>query len=314
MSHPASGLPVGRGLVYLIVAGAAWGTAGAAASLVYRTSDMGPVALSFWRCATGLVLLVAVRLVRPRPGGSEPLGRKALRAGATGAGLAVFQTAYFGAVSATGLAVATVVTLGAGPVLIALGARLALGERLGRGGTIAVVGALAGLGVLVLGGGGTTVRPWGVLLALVSAAGYSAMTLLTRWWGRDGGVDVSGTTVSAFAVTSLCLLPFALAEGLVPHTTEPGTLVCLLGYIAAVPTALAYALYFAGASVVRSATVSVIMLLEPVSAAILAVALLGERLTAATLVGTALMLGSVAGLAAAEARGARVVEEESVLV
>lgn len=220
MSHPASGLPVGRGLVYLIVAGAAWGTAGAAASLVYRTCDMGPVALSFWRCATGLVLLAAVRLVRPRTraAGSEPLRRKALRAVATGAGLAVFQTAYFGAVSATGLAVATVVTLGAGPVLIALGARLTMGERLGRGGTTAVAGALAGLGVLVLGGGGTTVRPWGVLLALVSAAGYSAMTLLTRWWGRDGGVDVFGTTVSAFAVTSLCLLPFALIEGLVPHT------------------------------------------------------------------------------------------------
>ncbi|MEE1669945.1 EamA family transporter [Streptomyces sp. WAC07094] len=316
MSHPASGLPVGRGLVYLIVAGAAWGTAGAAASLVYRTSDMGPVALSFWRCATGLVLLAAVRLVRPRTraAGSEPLRRKALRAVATGAGLAVFQTAYFGAVSATGLAVATVVTLGAGPVLIALGARLTMGERLGRGGTTAVAGALAGLGVLVLGGGGTTVRPWGVLLALVSAAGYSAMTLLTRWWGRDGGVDVFGTTVSAFAVTSLCLLPFALIEGLVPHTAQPGALVCLVGYIAAVPTALAYALYFAGASVVRSATVSVIMLLEPVSGAVLAVALLGERLTAATLVGTALMLGSVAGLATAEARRARAPGEEPVLV
>ncbi|MEY7980274.1 EamA family transporter, partial [Streptomyces pilosus] len=31
MSNAVSGLPVGRGLLYLIVAGAAWGTAGAAA-------------------------------------------------------------------------------------------------------------------------------------------------------------------------------------------------------------------------------------------------------------------------------------------
>ncbi|MEE1813496.1 hypothetical protein PUR59_00305, partial [Streptomyces sp. SP18ES09] len=38
--------------------------------------------------------------------------------------------------------------------------------------------------------------------------------------------------------------------------------------------ALAYALYFAGAAVVRAATVSVIMLLEPVSAALIAVSLL----------------------------------------
>ncbi|GAA2600771.1 EamA family transporter [Streptomyces roseoviolaceus] len=304
MSNTASGLPVGRGLLYLIVAGVAWGTAGAAASLVYRASDMGPVALSFWRCAAGLVLLLAVRLVRPRAGTAvrEPLGRRALRAGVTGLGLAVFQTAYFAAVSATGLAVATVVTLGAGPVLIALGARLTLAERLGRGGSVAVAGALAGLAVLVLGGGDTAVRPWGVLLALLSAGGYSAMTVLTRRWGRDGGADASRTTVGAFAVTSLCLLPFAWADGLLPHAEEPGRLLVLLAYVAAVPTALAYGLYFAGAAVVRSATVSVIMLLEPVSAAVLAVVLLGERLTVATVAGTLLMLGSVAGLAVGEAR------------
>ncbi|MFE1457277.1 DMT family transporter [Streptomyces sp. NPDC058735] len=304
MSNTSLGLPVGRGLLYLIVAGVAWGTAGAAASLVYRASDMGPVALSFWRCAAGLVLLLAVRLVRPSAAavGREPLGRRVRRAGVTGLGLAVFQTAYFAAVSATGLAVATVVTLGAGPVLIALGARPLLAERLGRGGAVAVMGALTGLGVLVLGGGDTAVRPWGVLLALVSAAGYSVMTLLTRRWGRDGEADASGTTVGAFAVTSLCLLPFAAAEGLVPHTGDAVRLLVLLGYVAAVPTALAYGLYFAGAAVVRSATVSVIMLLEPVSATVLAVVLLGERLTPATVAGTLLMLGAVAGLAAGELR------------
>ncbi|MFD5521500.1 DMT family transporter [Streptomyces sp. NPDC127066] len=332
MSNTAVGLPVGRGLLYLIVAGAAWGTAGAAASLVYRASDMGPVALSFWRCAGGLALLLAVRLrrgpgLRPRrlPGrrGARPavrelLGPKVLRSGLTGLALALFQTAYFAAVEVTGLAVATVVTLGAGPVLIAVGARLTMGERLGRGGSAAVVGALTGLGVLVLGGGDATVRPWGVLLAVLSAAGYSAMTLLTRWWGRDGRADGSSTTVWAFAVTTVCLLPLGLAEGLIPHTAQPVPLLALLAYIAAVPTALAYALFFAGAAVVRSAAVSVIMLLEPVCAAVLAVGLLGERLTPATLAGTLLMLGSVAGLAVAEARASGAerlaVPEEALLV
>ncbi|MFJ4328940.1 DMT family transporter [Streptomyces tricolor] len=337
MSHPASGLPVGRGLLYLIVTGAAWGTAGAAASLVYRTSDMGAFALSFWRCALGLAFLLAGRLLRPRvrrpatirsargrtargrtargtavqrraarPGAVRrtDIRRTLTRALATGLGLAVFQTAYFAAVASTGLAVATVVTLGAGPVLIALGARLLLGERLGAGGVAAVAGALAGLAVLTFGGSAATVRPAGVLLALASAAGYGVMTLLTRWWGRGGGTDAAGTTVGAFAVTSLCLLPFAVHEGLLPHTAHPARLLWLLLYIAAVPTALAYALYFAGAAVVRSAIVSVIMLLEPVTAAVLAVVLLGERLTPATVAGTLLMLGAVTGLAVSEARRA----------
>ncbi|CAL9320294.1 EamA family transporter [Streptomyces sp. SudanB182_2057] len=304
MSNTSSGLPVGRGLLYLIITGAAWGTAGAAGSLVYRTSDLGAFALSFWRCALGLALLLAGRLLRPRAGRTapaRPARRAVTRILATGAALAVFQTAYFAAVASTGLAVATVVTLGAGPVLIALGARPLLGERLGAGGAAAVAGALAGLAVLTLGGSASTVRPAGVLLAVVSAAGYGAMTLLTRRWGRGGG-DSAGTTVGAFAVTSLCLLPFAVHEGLLPHTAHPVRLLCLLLYIAAVPTALAYAFYFAGAAVVRSATVSVIMLLEPVTAAVLAVLLLGERLTAATAAGTLLMLGAVAGLAVSEAR------------
>ncbi|WP_245996782.1 DMT family transporter [Streptomyces armeniacus] len=302
------GLPVGRGLFCLAVAGAAWGTAGAAASLVYRSSDLGPVALSFWRYAGGLALLLAVAAVRRgrRPSSCEPAGRRPHRAVqvlATGLGLTLFQTAYFAAVQHTGLAVATVVALGAGPVVIALGARLTMGERLGRAGLAAVTGALAGLLVLFAGGGGGTVRPLGVALALLSAAGYAAVTLLTRWTGRNGGGgDAFTTTVWAFGIGAVCLLPLGAAEGLLPHTADPARVALLLAYVAAVPSALAYALYFAGAAVVRAATVSVIMLIEPVSAAVIAVLLLGERLTAATVAGTLLLLAAAGGLALAEAR------------
>ncbi|GLF95737.1 DMT family transporter [Streptomyces yaizuensis] len=310
MSQPAAGAAasVGRSLFCLIVAGLAWGTAGAAASLLFRDSDLGPLALSFWRCAGGLLLLLAAlavrarhtrRAARPLPA-PEPRRRRLIRVLGTGIGLTVFQSAYFAAVEATGLAVATVVTLGAGPLLIALGARLTMGERLGAGGLLAVTGALAGLTVLVLGGEGAEVRPAGIALALLSASGYAAITLLARWLGRDGGSDPLPTTAWAFAVGALGLLPLALAEGLIPATGDPAMVIGLLVYVAAVPTALAYVLYFAGAARVRAATVSVVMLLEPVSAAVLAVTLLGERLTAATLLGTALLLTAVTGLAWAE--------------
>ncbi|MET9375592.1 DMT family transporter [Streptomyces sp. NPDC002992] len=311
---------VGRSLLYLIVAGIAWGTAGAAASLVFRVSDMGPLAMSFWRCVGGLVLLLgalALRPARPAAEVAEPRRRRLIRILGTGVGLTFFQSAYFAAVEATGLAVGTVVTLGAGPVLIALGARLTMGERLGRGGAAAVVGALAGLVVLVLGGmlngGSGEVRPLGVILAVLSAAGYAAITLLTRWLGRDGGgSDALSTTTWAFAIGTVGLLPLAAAEGLFPHTEQHLEMLGLLVYVAAVPTALAYALYFAGAAVVRAATVSVIMLLEPVSAAVIAVGMLGERLTVATVLGTLLLLTAVTGLAYSEARSAAVRRREAV--
>ncbi|WP_327292595.1 DMT family transporter [Streptomyces sp. NBC_01198] len=316
--------PAARGLIYVVVAATGWGTAGAVAAALYGHSGLGPLALTFWRAAGGFALLLAVRLSRRRPaprGAAARSGRwgRALRYRvlATGAGLTVFQTAYFCAVRSTGLAVATVVTLGSGPVLIALAARLTMGERLGRGGAVAVTGALGGLAVLVLGGspnGGGTVHPAGVALALLSAAGYAAITLLTRWWGRQGVAgDPFDASMWAFGICAALLLPAAWAEGLLPHAARLGRTLLLLGYLASVPTALAYGLYFAGAAVLRSATVSVIALIEPVSATLLAVTLLGERLTAATVLGTACLLGAVGLLVADEARGMRRLPRQAVL-
>lgn len=315
------GRPVGRGLAYLAIAGATWGTTGAAADLVYRSSDLGPLAVTFWRYVVGLAFLLAVHAVRsrrptapaglagsPSPRRGSGLGfrlgsRLGLRV-ATGVVLTVFQAAYFAAVDATGVAVSTVVTLGAAPVLIAFVAGLTLGERLGRSGLVAVAGAVVGLAVLVLGNQGAgTVRPWGVALALLSAVGFAGSTLLARWTGRGAdGEDPTVLTTWAFGVGAVVVLPLALAEGLLPHTTELGRVVALVVYVAAVPTALAYPLYFAGAAVVRAATASVVMLIEPVNAALIAVTVLDERVTTATVVGTLVLLTAVAALATAERR------------
>ena len=66
--------PAGRSLLSLVVAGVAWGTAGAAASLLFLASDLGPVSLTFWRCAGGLLVLLAVLAVRrPRPASARDL-------------------------------------------------------------------------------------------------------------------------------------------------------------------------------------------------------------------------------------------------
>jgi DME family drug/metabolite transporter len=190
--------------VYVVFAATAWGTAGAAAALLYRGSGLGPFALTFWRAAGGFVLLAAARALRGRAHRRQAPTRTDLRAAAlrilvTGAGLTLFQAAYFCAVKSTGLAVATVVTLGSGPVMIALAARLAMGERLGRAGAGAVGGALAGLAVLVLGDGGTAARPTGIVLALLSAAAI-AVTLLGE---HLTAATVAGTVVLLAAVTAL---------------------------------------------------------------------------------------------------------------
>ncbi|GAA2687348.1 MULTISPECIES: DMT family transporter [Nonomuraea] len=273
---------VRRGVLYVSVAAAAWGTGGAAGSLLFQSTSLGPFGVSLWRYLLGALFLITI--VRRRPG----THRRLLL---VGVGMAIYQTAYFGAIATSGVAIATVVTMGATPLFTAVGGRLFLGERLDRVGTACVGAALLGLVVLTAGSSGAgpeaTATLAGVGLALLSAAGYAAVTLHSRRHHDDP----YGTAVGGFAIGALCLAPFAMTEGIVPQVTLPT--VALLLYLGAVPTALAYGLYFRSLSALKATTVSVISLGEAVGAAALGVLLFGERLTALTAAGCLVLLGAV---------------------
>jgi DME family drug/metabolite transporter len=279
-------ISVRQGLLYVSIAATAWGTGGAAAALLYRHGGLGPVSASFWRFAIGTALLAAV--IRRRPHGV----RQTL---ITGLGMAVYQTAYFAAIAESGLAVATVVTLGATPVLVALGARLTLGERPGRTGGLGIGVALAGLLLLTAGDASGGVSTAGLGWALLSAAGYAGVTMVNR---ADHG-DPYGTALGGLAVGGLCLLPFALAQGVLP-SGDPMMSAGVILYLGAVPTALAYGLFFAGLTAVRATTASVIVLVEPVGAALIGVLVLGEHLSALSVAGAALLMLAVTLLAISE--------------
>jgi DME family drug/metabolite transporter len=275
-----------RGAVYVSVAATAWGTGGAAGSLLIESGGLGPAGVSLWRYLLGAVFLLA--LAR-RPLRFELNGRVLL----AGAGMALYQAAYFAAIARSGVAVATVVTMGATPVFTALGSRFLLRERLGRVALTALAASLAGL-VLLTGETALQARTSsiaGIGFALVSAAGYAGVTLFSRHH-RD---DPQGMALGGFVVGAVCLAPFALADGVVPalDLTSAG----LLLYLGAVPTALAYGLFFRALTVLRATTVSIISLGEAVGAALLGVAFFGERLTPLAWSGCALLLAAVAVLA-----------------
>jgi drug/metabolite transporter, DME family len=291
--------PVARGLTFVFIAAVAWGTGGIIAAVLYRTSGLGPVAVSFWRTAIGEVLLLAAYLWR-RPRAVSPSRRRPIVALVTGAGLAVYQTAYYTAVAHSGVAFATLATLGAAPVLIAIGARLAIGERLGRYGTVAVLSAPVGL-LLISGGTASGASVSGLVYSLLSAAGYAVVTVLHR---ALGGVDPARTTRTGFLVAGILLAPLAALEGLWPTRGIPVVTIGALGYLGAVATALAYSLFFASLRVVRATTVSIVTLAEPLTASVIAVLVLGERLTWQLALGAAVLLGAVILLAHAETRPA----------
>ncbi len=209
-----------------------------------------------------------------------------------GVGLAVSQAAYFGSADTAGVALATLVTMGTCPVLIALGARYLLGERLTYGRMAAIGLALVGLVLLTLGphAGGSDAT-LGILLALLSAATYSAVILQGR--ARQG----QGEMLPAYVVGMVCLAPIAVVEGALPHGGNVVVAVVWLIYLGLGPTVLAYQWFFAGLATVPAATASVIALLESVTAAAIAVGLLDEHLSAASLAGMAVLLIAVTFMA-----------------
>ncbi|GII00844.1 DMT family transporter [Planobispora takensis] len=294
---------VRQGLLYVSLAATAWGTGGAAGALLDRAGGVGPVAVSFWRFAAGAatILLVTRVLFRgrrsvpaPRSGpGRAGLGRAGLeRAVITGVAMAVCQTAYFAAIAESGLAMATVVTTGATPVLVLAGSAVLLRERPGTAGTGCVVAALAGLALLTSGDGTGGFSPAGVAWALLSATAYAGVTLLNR----AAPAEPYTAAMGGFAAGAVCLFPLALSQGLLP-AGEPLASWSLIAYLGAVPTALAYGLFFTGLAAVRATTASVITLVEPIGAAALGVLLFGERLTPVTAGGAALLLTAVVLLA-----------------
>jgi DME family drug/metabolite transporter len=95
----------------------------------------------------------------------------------------------------------------------------------------------------------------------------------------------------AFSAAALGLLPLGLATGQA-LTFEPEGWARLV-YMGLVPTALAYWLFARGLRTTPATTASLLTLIEPLTATVLAVLLFGEHLTVNILGGGALLIGAV---------------------
>lgn len=292
-----------RGFVLVVVAALCWGTSGLSGSVVADRGGLSALEIAWYRLSIGAVALLAAWAATTRRRGPAVAVTRpvAVRLVLIGAGLAAYQLAYFTAVELAGVSIATLVALGLAPLLIAVGGT-ALGAGRPERATLAALGAaLVGLTLLVgVSAGadtGTTVL-LGALVATGSALGYAVVTLAGG--GVPAGVPV---TLAGFAGGALLLTPVVLARGL--SVPSDGVALAVLLYLGLVPSALAYGLFFTGVRTVPGAVASIVTLLEPLTATLLAVLLLGERLEPAAVAGGGLLLAAVAGLYLRELRRGR---------
>ncbi|MEU9369548.1 DMT family transporter [Streptomyces avermitilis] len=286
------------GTALLILAGLLWGTGGLAGSLLASRAGLQPVAVAAYRLLAGGALITAYAAATGRLRPVPRTRATAARVAASGLLLALFQAAYFAAVQTTSVGLATLTTMVAVPVLVT-GGSAALDRRpptpRAAGSVVVALGGLVLLLGSPTGAGGNQAA--GAGLALLAAAGFAALTLDRR--APLPGLDRVTVTGLGFLTGGLLLLPAGLLSGMgLPLRADTVGTVVFLGLV---PTAVAYTGYFAGLHRAGPAAGVVAVLLEPLTATLLAVLLRHERLDGAQVLGAVLVLVSI-GIQHAPAR------------
>jgi DME family drug/metabolite transporter len=275
--------------LHVLTAAVLFGTTGTAQAL---GPAIEPLAVGTARIAIGAALLVLVALVAGRfsLGGADR--RLILLSGVC---VAAYQATFFAAVDDTGVAVGTVVAIGSAPVFTGLLARAFTGERLGGRWLGATALGCAGVCTLVLGSGsGSEVSLPGVGLALLAGSGYAGYAVAGKKL-MDQGATPEALMATVFSIGAVVLLPLLAVVPTGQLLSGEGLALAL--YLGALPTALAYILFARGLERIGAGETSTLTLAEPVTAAALGFAVLGERPGAAALAGAALVLAGLALLA-----------------
>lgn len=271
----------------MLVAGVLWGTVGPAQ--VMAGSSASPVAVGGARILSGGLVLAALVLVTNRRAFLSLSRRTWAPVAAASAATGTFQAAFFSSVDRTGAAVATAVVFGLAPVSTGLCERLVLGSRLSRRWWAGTACAIGGVALLMVPGTAVHVDPAGIVLSLLAGTCFGVYTVSAKvLTGRDVGM------AAAVSVTLLAggaaLLPWMITG--LPSLAAPRS-AALVAWLGIAATAAAYMCFVTGLGRVTAAAAGTLSLAEPLVATGLAIAVLGERMSAPVAAGSLLLLGGL---------------------
>lgn len=285
-----------RGFLYVLLASVLWGTTGTAQALAPDGAQ--PLVVGALRLVVSGIALLLVYVFLPKNSSPLPADRLPARLVlAAGACMAAYQVFFFAGVSLTGVAVGTIVGIGSSPVLAGVLGYLVRGEQPGWRWGIATLLAVAGCAVLALNGADVNVNPLGMLLAAGAGAAYATFSLVSK--GLLERQPVEKVMAAAFSVGAVLLLPVLAwqvwAGADLGWLAQPNGWGAIL-HLGLVATALAYTLFGRGLSLVPLAPAVTLSLFEPLTAGLLGVLVLGERLSPVSLLGILLIFSGLAVL------------------
>lgn len=259
---------------------ASWGLI----AIIVREVDLDAQVLVFYRLALAAVALFVVAIVF-RQLHELRVTRHRGRIVLIGVLLGAHWFLYFATIKLSSVAVAVLMAYLA-PIAIALIAPLVLPESRSVVALAALVPAAMGVALVALGGEeGGAVRPLALASGLATAATYAALVILTKRIATE--VPLLGLTTWNYLIAAVAIAPLLLtADRVLPTVRELPAVVALgLGF-----TALSGYIYIWLLRRVTAQAIGVLAYIEPVSAALLAWAILGEELSWQVVAGGALVI------------------------
>lgn len=266
------------GVAAVLFASVVWGTTGTAASFA---PDVSAAAIGAAAMGIGGLLQAAIAAKNIRRAVPDlALHWRKLVLG--GLAVALYPLAFYGSMRLAGVTIGTVVTIGSAPLLSALIENMFDGARLSKrwlgGALLGLIGMLLlcvaeSSSTEVFSGGHSTVA--GIALGLIGGLTYA----LYSWTARGlmlQGIRSSVAMGATFGIGGLLLMPVLVITGGPFLASWNNAAVGI--YMALVPMFLGYICFGMGLARIPASMATTITLIEPVVAAMLAVAIIGERL------------------------------------
>ena len=278
------------GTLCVLAAGICWGTTGT----IQAFSPSGASALTLGAARivfAGAILFLWAFFTKRKAICKGKWSRKGVFLAA--AGLAAYQLTFFSAVRLTGVAVGTMVAIGAAPPIAGAFGYFFFGEKLPWRWYAATAMAVTGCALLIAGGSGAkiTIGIAGVALAFAAAFSYALEGLGLRFIRRDPYETIAVVSV----VSGLMALPWLIAGDL-SWMLEPRGALCI-ALLTLFSTILPYTLFTIGIQNISLGTAYTLGLSEPLAAWVLSTSLLGEQLSVTATTGVGILFAAILLLA-----------------
>lgn len=275
------------GLIFVLMSGVGFGFLGIFGRFAFQSGLSVGEFLTFRFLLAGILLWLWVVIFR-RHLIKLPARQIAISASLGIFGYAVFSTFYFESIKSVSVPLAAML-LFTFPIFVNLGAHFILKERMSKNQVLSLIVAILGLGIL-LWGPLVVDSPIGILMGLGSGLTYSVYVLASGKFQKNVNPISSSLYVILSAAIALGLFQQPNLAKLAELSMDQAWII--IG-IATISTIAPLTLFLAGLQRLPSSQASIVVMIEPVVAAIAAWFILGERLSPFQLIGGAIVIAAL---------------------